>query len=378
MAGQKKGDFRELISPFLTAKLDEAEQQFGVESREYQALSRQYIKSSQEAIISDYSTRRHYEAELFDTACGHNLVGVERLYRRTVLLEPTTVCAAHCRWCLRGQYDVARLSDTEIDEALSYFSHETELQEVLLTGGDPLMVEKALTYILDGIEQKAPNIQVVRIGTRVPFQSPGRVKGELLKTLTKKRRFRLELGVHVCHPVEFWPESVEVLKVLNEAGVVIYNQHPLLKGVNDDEPTLSKLYDLMRQHGVESHYLFHAIPMRGMDHHRTSIQKGLDIVSHLTSSGYFSGRSKPLFCAMTDIGKIVLYHGSVVKRDREKNRVLLRSGYSFEERVRYNPSWKLPDSAEVDEDGFMNVWYLDGIDDHSLDNLILLTKTVTV
>lgn len=363
MAGQKHGNFRELISPFLQRKLDQALEGFGQTSREYQALARQYIRSMAEGDIHSSDRRRHYEAELFGDDSGVPLKGVERLYRRTVLLEPTTACAAHCRWCLRGQYDSFTLRKEDVDRALDYFVKDEEISEVLITGGDPLMAGKMLGYVLDSIADRVPNIGIVRIGSRVPLQDPESIAGPLLETLLKPRRFRLEMGVHVCHPLEFWPESRHALRTLMDAGVRIYNQHPLLKGVNDDRDTLFRLYDQMRQLGVEAHYMFHAIPMRGMAHHRTSLDRGFDLISALTSGGEFSGRSKPHYCAMTDIGKIVLYHGAVLERDEKEGQVLLRSQYRVEDRVRYNPSWRMPDSVVVDERGYMNVWYPDGLDD---------------
>jgi len=363
VAGQKHGNFRELISPFLQSKLDEARASYGVGSRAYQALARQYVRSPAEADIHASDRRRHYEAEVSGELAGQQLKGVERLYRRTVLLEPTTACAAHCRWCLRGQYDSFTLRREDIDRALDYFALDGEIREVLITGGDPLMAGKMLGYALDGIADRVPNIEIVRIGTRVPLQDPGLVSGALLDILQKPRRFRLELGVHVCHPSEFWPESRHALRTLMDAGIRIYNQHPLLKGVNDDRETLFRLYDDMRHLGVEAHYLFHAIPMRGMAHHRTSIDRGFALISALTSGGEFSGRAKPHYCAMTDIGKIVLYHGSILQRDADEGTVLLRSQYRLQDRQRYNPSWQLPQSVLVDAEGYMSVWYPDGVDD---------------
>ena len=364
MAGQRRGVFRELVSPFLKGKLNELENIYGVESREYQGIARQYLRSDLEDVIdATRGRRRHYEAEIHCKEHGLNLKGVERLYRRTALLEPTTACMANCRWCLRGQYDIATLTPAEITAAMEYFAKDQDLREILITGGDPFTVPPALEFVLNKIEEMVPNIEIVRIGTRMPTQDPGRVNDRLIESLQKKRRYRLEVGIHVCHPLEFWDESVVVIRKFIEMGIRIYNQHPLLKGVNDSAEVLIALYDAMRHHNVEAHYLFHAIPMLGMDHHRTSLARGLQLISRMDSGGQFSGRAKPHYTAMTDIGKIVLYEGSVLDRNEEDNMVLLKSGYRLEDRMRYNPSWEKPDSVEVDENGFMNVWYPDGTDD---------------
>ena len=99
-----------------------------------------------------------------------------------------------------------------------------------------------------------------------------------------------------------------------------------------------------------------------MSHHRTSVDKGLELITGLSSSGEFSGRSKPKYCILSDIGKIVLYHDTIIKRDEKSNSILLKSGFNIEDRLKWNPSWKKPDTVEIDKNGFMSVWYLDGSD----------------
>ncbi|NEE23648.1 hypothetical protein G3M58_96505 [Streptomyces sp. SID7499] len=117
------------------------------------------------------------------------------------------------------------------------------------------------------------------------------------------------------------------------------------------------LYDELRRLDIEAHYLFHCVPIRGMDHHRTSVARGLDLFRKLVVSGMTSGRAKPHFTLMTDVGKVSLYEGTVI--GREDDRILVQTGYSYEERRRWAPAWVLPPSARVDENGFLQVWYLD-------------------
>jgi lysine 2,3-aminomutase len=183
--------------------------------------------------------------------------------------------------------------------------------------------------------------------------------------LGRRRELRIEIGTHVNHPIEFWPESVGAVKMLQDDGLRIYNQHPLLRGVNDALAVLTELYDLLRHHDIEAHYIFHCVPMRGMQHHRTTVDEGLQLVRRLVSSGGFSGRTKPQYFAMTDLGKVPFYEGTIL--ERKDGRLLLQTGYSLEERRRWNPSWQLPDSAVLDADGLLNVWYLDGPAAHSRD-----------
>ena len=143
MAGTKKaGEFNELVSPFLKAKLLDLSNKYGERSAEYNAISKQYLKDQSEKYQNNDFNTRHYESEVIVYYKNKPVAGVERLYKRTVLLEPTTVCAAHCRWCLRGQYPVKTLTDEQIEHATEYFGSEdlrNDVDEVLITGGDPFL-----------------------------------------------------------------------------------------------------------------------------------------------------------------------------------------------------------------------------------------------
>ena len=366
MAGTKTGDFRELVSPFLKTKLAAAAQQHGHYSSELRALTLQYLKSAQEDVIEPNERRRHYESEVDLTFEGRPLVGVERLYRRTALSEPTTVCAAHCRWCLRGQYPIKSMTEDDIIHAARYFGAVAEkdnLEEILITGGDPLMSLTLVGMTVRNISEHAPNIKTIRIGSRVIFHDPRRIDKELLALFLKFPHIRFEIGVNVNHPIEFWPESIAAIEKLTDVGIRIYNQHPLLKGVNDDLQTLVDLYGFLRNYNIDAHYLFHAIPLRGMSHHRTSLDKGLRLAMQLSACGEFSGRAKPRYAVLSDIGKIVLYEGVIQDRDKNSNTILLRSGYRLEDRMQWNPAWKMPKNTMIDKNGFMSVWYLDGNDE---------------
>jgi lysine 2,3-aminomutase len=99
--------------------------------------------------------------------------------------------------------------------------------------------------------------------------------------------------------------------------------------------------------------------MRGTAHHRTSLAHGLALATALSACGEFSGRAKPRFTVLTDIGKIVLVHGSIIDHRAATHEVLIRSGYRLDDRLRWNPSWVTPPGTVVDADGWMQTWYLD-------------------
>ncbi|MBN3933199.1 radical SAM protein [Streptomyces verrucosisporus] len=355
LAGAKDGVFAEKISPYLRQKMAERGS-----SAELSFLDLQYVADPSENVSRAHEVARHYESELHPTFEGEELRGVEKLYRRTLLVEPTTICAAHCRWCIRGQYDTKTLSNDDLARIARYCGLDPEnsdVREVLITGGDPLILVDRLEFLLDAIEQHAPQVEVVRIGTRVPLQDPKRVNERMVRALRRRSTFRVEIATHINHPGELFPEVREAYAKLQEAGARIYDQTVLLRDVNDDIDTLVRLYDELRYLDIEAHYLFHCVPIRGMDHHRTSIARGLDLFRQLTVSGMTSGRAKPHYALMTDVGKVALYEGSLV--DRDGSRVLVQTGYSYNDRLRWAPDWQLPASARVDDNGLLQVWYLD-------------------
>lgn len=366
---ESRNQFPEVISPFLRGKLTELAQRHGLQSHEYQSLARQYYYHSAESLEQQNATFRHYNADMYVAREAESHYGVERLYRRTILLELTTACVANCRWCLRANYHRFSLKTDQISRNVCLFGSaplRDELTEILITGGDPMTAIQRLEYTLNEIVRHAPNIQIVRIGSRIFTQNPNLITEDVLRIFLKHRhQIRIEFGTMINSPVEFWPESMDAIHKLQDIGVQFYLQHPLLKGVNDDLETLVRLYDLARTHGIESHYLFHCVPMVGQHHHRTSVQRGIELIRKLSSCGQFSGRSKPKYTLMTEIGKITLWEGTILQKDVEKNRLLLQSAYRLEERIRYNPSYQIPASAHLDDHGYLRVWYPDAEDgDH--------------
>ena len=159
MAGANNSNFAEKLTPYLQQKLVETSKKYGIDSDEYRAFERQYLKSENEDEINHEDRLRHYQAELHIHYKGKPLRGIERLYRRTILVEPTMVCAAHCRWCTRGQYPLFGLTEEEITNFAKYAGSDEvkdDLKEILITGGDPFMIPKRLEFILSLIHISEP------------------------------------------------------------------------------------------------------------------------------------------------------------------------------------------------------------------------------
>lgn len=361
MAGLINGKFINKVSDHLQNLMDEQKRIHGVDSNEYQALYRQFVYTPAECLSQQETNSKHYEACVDDSSGLPT--GIERLYRRQIVIDLTMLCAAHCRYCLRANYEYTQLNHTDIDAIVKYISTDPDLKEILVTGGDPFIVPALLKYLISEIAEKAKNIKIVRIGTRLPVHSPldfDEDFPEFFKRYSGILNF--EVACQINHPVELTPETKSVLKSLRENGVTLYAQNVLLKGVNDSLETLADLYDQLRYLNIEAHYLFHSIPMKGTHHLRTSVKKGLDLIRQLSSSGLISGRAKPSFSLMTYIGKVTLYEGSIIKND---NGILhIKTSYTVEDRIRWNPTYSLPDSnAYISEDGSIVALYLDGSDD---------------
>ena len=344
--------------------MEEIKNEKGKNSEDYQALYLQYTLLEEERQESSEENIRHWEADIDIESQEH---GVERLYSKSVVIEPTLVCAAHCRYCLRANYNVFTLKEDELINIAKFCGSDNlknQVNEVLITGGDPLIVPKRLNYLVEMLVECARNIKIIRIATRLPHQDPFRIDNNVYEIFRKhKDKVNFELATQINHSVELFPETIDVFQKFRRMGVPIYSQNILLKNINDNIETLINLYNKMREIGIEAHYLFHCVPMRGMHHYRTTVAKGLRLIKELTNSGYISGRVKPMFALMTDIGKITLYEGSVLEKNEERNEILVQSSYKYEDRIKNNPCWNLPKTAEVDENGYLRMWYLDGCDE---------------
>lgn len=352
--------FPEKITPFLRGKLSFLESKYGKNSAACRGLALQYLRSDEELAETTEKNLKHYEASVSVQEEHGGIPGLERLYGKVLVIEPTLVCLAHCRYCLRSNYKKHTLSEKQLLDVARYCGNERNrgiLNEVLITGGDPLIIPQRLEVLLNALIEFAPNIKIIRIGSRVMGQDPVRIDENVVKLFKNKPSLRFEVATQINHPIEFFPEVEEAFKKITDLGVKIYAQNIILRGVNDHIETLVELYNKMRLNNIEAHYLFHCVPMLGIHHLRTPLSQSMDLVKDLVCSGKISGRAKPMFAAMTDIGKISFYDGVI--RDQRDGRVLLQSNYRLADRLAWNPSWQLPATAEVDDRGYLRVWYLD-------------------
>ena len=233
--------------------------------------------------------------------------GIVHRYPDRALFKVAHVCAVYCRYCFRREMvgpggDI--LSADEIEAALDYIRAHPEIFEIILTGGDPLVLSaKRLGALLDSLETIA-HIKIIRIHTRVPIADPARITKNLAAVLN--RRTPVYVALHVNHVQEITPEVEEALNRLTRAGCVLLSQSVLLKGVNDNADILEALYKKLLTLRVKPYYLHHPDFAPGTSHFRLSIAEGQAIMRRL--QGRISGLCQPHY--MLDIpggaGKVPL------------------------------------------------------------------------
>ncbi len=245
------------------------------------------------------------------------LPGLVHRYPDRVLLLATQACAGYCRYCTRsrlvsgggGEGENARL---DMDAVCAYLKEHREVRDVLISGGDPLLLsDTRLDYILGRLSE-VEHIEVLRLGTRIPLMLPQRVTENLAKIL--QRYAPLYLFVHCNHARELSPESRRALGLLCDHGIPLGSQSVLLRGVNDTNESQRELYHALLRARVKPYYLYHCDRVRGTQHFRTDLGKGIEIMESLR--GHTSGFAIPQYVldAPDGGGKIALNPQSIVER----------------------------------------------------------------
>ncbi|HEU5376742.1 MAG TPA: KamA family radical SAM protein [Ktedonobacteraceae bacterium] len=263
--------------------------------------------------------------------------GVQHKYRPTALLLVNDVCSSYCRFCFRKRFTLStsnknhilppghqnhdKETSFNIQEGIAYIAQHPEINNVLLTGGDPLML--SVTRLEPILKQlcEVPHIQTIRIGSKVPAFDPERLSNVLLDTLahynTPKQRIYLML--HFSHPRELTLLACQKLEALLSRRLILCNQTPLLRGVNDTPETLVALHVKLASVGVTPYYVFHCRPTYGNERFMISIQEGLQIVS--AARAQLSGLAKRFrYVGSHSTGKIEIVgqlHDQIILRYHE-------------------------------------------------------------
>lgn len=211
-----------------------------------------------------------------------------------VLLKPTTACAVYCRFCFRREMvgpNGDSVTQTDIDEALEYIAQHTEIKEVILTGGDPLMLSPDKLASLLNRLQAIPHIKWLRMHTRVPVVAPHKIDVEMLQALQGVKA--LIMALHVNHAREITPDAGAALARLAKQGIVMLGQSVLLKGVNDSVEALIELFETLMTHRVKPYYLHHPDLTTGTSHFRLSFEQGMALMAQV--KGRISGVCIPSY-----------------------------------------------------------------------------------
>lgn len=220
--------------------------------------------------------------------------GLTHRYPDRVLLLITDMCAMYCRHCTRrrfaGQNDCS--SPTErIDKAIEYIARTPEVRDVLLSGGDALLVsDDKLEYIIKKLRE-IPHVEIIRIGSRTPVVLPQRITHELVDML--KKYHPIWLNTHFNHPDEITAESTEACARLANVGIPLGNQSVLLRGINDCTHVMKRLVHGLVKMRVRPYYIYQCDLSMGLEHFRTPVSKGIEIIESLR--GHTSGFAVPTF-----------------------------------------------------------------------------------
>ncbi|NLB33039.1 MAG: lysine 2,3-aminomutase [Tissierellia bacterium] len=250
--------------------------------------------------------------------------GLTHRYPDRVLFLITDQCSMYCRHCTRRRF--AGQSDDEvgmenIDKCIDYIRNTPQVRDVLLSGGDCLLVsDKKLEYIISKLRE-IPHVEIVRLGSRTPVVLPQRITDDLVNML--KKYHPIWLNTHFNHPNEFTPESMEALRKLADAGIPLGNQSVLLRGVNDCPHIMRELVHKLVMNRVRPYYIYQCDLSLGIEHFRTPVAKGIEIIESLR--GHTSGYCVPTFVVDAPGGGGKTPVGPDYVLSRSANKLILRN-----------------------------------------------------
>lgn len=269
--------------------------------------------------IGESYTTKH---ELVDP-CGEDndspVPGLVHRYPDRVLLIITDKCASYCRFCTRKRI-VSEEEDISIEkrlaDAIVYIKKNKQIRDVLVSGGDPLMLsDNELEYILSSL-RKVPQIEILRIGTRIPITLPQRITPALVKVLA--RYHPLWMNIHINHPIELTIEVKEACGRIVNKGIPLGSQTVLLRGINDSEAVMKRLIHDLLTIRIRPYYLYQCDPVLGSSHFRTPVSKGIEIIK--TLRGFTTGFAVPTYVvdAPGGGGKVPLGPDYIVRYEKGK------------------------------------------------------------
>ena len=252
-------------------------------------IGKQFIPDKQELVTSDKEYGDPIGDEIYTT-----VKGIIHRYPDRCLLLPANVCPVYCRFCFRREKinaSMKKLTSEELEAAFNYIREHPEIWEVIITGGDPLILKPETIQKIFKELHSIPHVEVIRIHTRVPVVDSKRINQTMINALSSSKP--LYIILHANHPREFTPEAISACASIVNAGIPMLSQSVLLKDLNDNIETLSELMRCFIKNRIKPFYLHHADLARGTAHFRTTIAHGQNLVKQLR--GRFSGLCQPTY-----------------------------------------------------------------------------------
>lgn len=254
--------------------------------------------------LSDYG---RWDASDEDT--NYVVPGCQHKYKTTALLICSEVCGAYCRYCFRKRLfrNDVKEAMSDVEPGLKYIAEHPEINNVLLTGGDPLILSAKRLDMILGRLREIDHVKIIRIGSKLPVFNPMRIYNdeELLNVIRKYStpEKRVYIMAHVNHPREITEEARKGFQALHEAGAIVVNQTPVLKGINSDPKVLGELLDKLSWAGVTPYYFFVNRPVRGNEDFVLTLEEVYNIVEE--AKAMTSGLGKRVRLSMSHTsGKI--------------------------------------------------------------------------
>ncbi|MBW2012422.1 MAG: KamA family radical SAM protein [Deltaproteobacteria bacterium] len=248
---------------------------------------------------------------------------IARQYHDRIAFTVTDVCANYCRHCFRKELVLDRELKLRFDleEGLAWIRKHEEIRDVLITGGDPFILsDQKIEYLIRKLREIS-HIEIIRFGTRTPIVLPHRITDGLKKILSSYHRVSIWVNTQCNHPKEITDKTARAVFDLLSCGVNVGNQAVLLKEINDDVKTFRELHQKLLAVRIRPYYVFYCEPAPGIDHFRTPIEKGAELIRDALR-GHTTGLAHPMYVIATNIGKIPLMPDCSIMEKNEKEYIL--------------------------------------------------------
>ncbi len=244
---------------------------------------------------------------------------IARQYHDRIAFTVIETCAIYCRHCFRKELVVDQELQLRMDveEGLDWIAEHPEIRDVLITGGDPLLLSDDKLGRLISRLREIPHVEMIRIGSRLPIVLPHRITEGLKRAIGGFHKVPVWINTQCNHPKEITEETEKAVYELMSCGINVGNQAVLLKGINDDVETFRELHQKLLRIRIRPYYVFYCEPAPGIDHFRTPVEKGAELIRDALR-GHTTGLAQPMYVLATNVGKIPLMPDYYIVDKNEK------------------------------------------------------------